>query len=257
MNWESPVTVFFCNIEDTLPDSFVLSILQQFGKVLSWKRAKNEKDRTLDFGFADFSSPKGAIKALKLAPHVTVLGKTWIARVDRKKEAEIDNYNSSRALDPSYKAIVQQEISEYQKTLTNIKNQIDSASFAKATQKISGIISSKYDEDRETEHFRYISDIKKENDEYERLFKEKLLQQKSLEAQKENEEHERAAKEKQMLEKRNARQMFLREWQDPELNEDDENSLFEFSNKWKEFNAFRKERAELRKQEIEQENLIE
>ena len=257
MNWESPVTVFFGNIEDTIPDSFVLSILQQFGKVLSWKRAKNEKDRTLDFGFADFSSPKGAIKALKLAPHVTVLGKTWIARVDKKKEAEINNFNSSRALDPSYNAIIQQEISEYQKTLKNINNQIDSASFAKATQKISGVISSKYDEDRETEHFRYISDIKKENDEYERIFKDKLLQQKSVEAQKESEEHERDVKEKEMQEKRNLRQMFLRVWQEPELNGTDENSFIEFSNKWKEFEAFRNERIELRKQEIEQENLIE
>ena len=46
MNFDTPVTVFVGNIADTLPDSFVLSILQQFGKVIRWKRAKNDKERT-------------------------------------------------------------------------------------------------------------------------------------------------------------------------------------------------------------------
>ena len=246
MDWNSPVTFFIGNLGNTLPDSFILSLLQQIGKVTRWKRAKNEKDRTIDFGFADFANAKDALKVLRIAPKITVMDKTWIVRTDKRVEDDLMSYQSSLSLNPSYNK--QNEDKEDQKILKIINDQISAASFAKANQRIQNVIVSEFDEAREAEHFRYQSEIRKENEEYEVIFKDKLLKQKALEVKKEEErkEFEELIEETQ---KRKARREFLRNWDIPSIQELNDENIAQFVREWNDYDQIKKERKEMRDKE--------
>ena len=253
MDWNSPVTFFIGNLGNTLPDSFILSILQQIGKVTRWKRAKDEKDRTIDFGFADFANAKDALKVLRIAPQITVMEKTWVVRTDERVENDLKSFQSSLLLNPSYNP--QNEYREDQKILQIINDQISAASFAKANQRIQGVIVSEFDESREAEHFRYQAEIRKENEEYEVIFKDKLLKQKALEVQKE-EERKQFEELKEETQKRKARREFLREWSVPSIQNLNEENMIDFVNKWNEFDKIKKERSEMREKEKQFESQI-
>ena len=228
--------------------------MQHIGKVTRWKRAKDEKDRTLDFGFADFASPKDALKVLRIAPYITVMDRTWIVKADKRVEIELQSFQSSLTLNPSYNP--QADFRDDQKTLKIINDQISSATFAKGTNLIHGVIISEFDEARETEHFRYLSEIRKENEEFEIIFKTKLLKQKALEVKVENEKKEFEELQEETY-KRKERREFLKNWKPQQLPDlTDESAVADFAQKWTEFEYIRKLRKEIRAKEHEIESKI-
>ena len=254
MDLNSPITFFVGNLENTLPDSFILSILQQIGKVTRWKRAKDATDRTIDFGFADFANPKDALRVLRIAPSIKVMNKTWIIRTDKRVEADLEAYQSSLSLDPTFNH--QNEFREDQKILKIINDQIKSATFAKSGQRLQGVIVSEFDEARETEHFRYLAEIRKENEDFELLFKEKLLKQKAIEVNRETERKEFDSLKAETKE-RKERKEFLMNWEPPTIESlNDDNSLIEFTKQWTAFESIRNERIAIRQREKEIEKRI-
>ncbi|EAY01785.1 hypothetical protein TVAG_111420 [Trichomonas vaginalis G3] len=254
MDWDTQVTLFVCNIAPTLPDSFVVSILQQFGHVLNWKRAKTINDRTLDFGFVDFASPNDALKALRLIPYVKVLDLSWTAKLDRSQELNLQAFQTAKNLRLGFNQ--NQEIREDQLTMKVINELISSATFAKANERMVGIIESEFDEKRESEHFRYQTEVRKEDEQFDSLFKEALMVQKGIEISREAQlkSMEQAKFESQA---RIDRKNFLRNWKRPMLESNDIESLTKFAQIWTQFNNYRKERTTMRENEREYENLLE
>ena len=181
------------------------------------------------------------------------MDKTWILRTDKGKEADIREYQSKLALDPSYNP--QNELKDDQKTIKIITDQIKSVSFAKASQRLPGVIVSEYDDAREAEHYRYQEEIRAENEKYDIIFKDKLMTQKTKEIKIEEDIKYWQSIEKESDESKQ-RKEFLHNWKYPEINEQTEDNIKYFVSKWNEYERYKKERRILRKMEKELETEI-
>ena len=169
MEWDTPVTIFVCNIAPSLPDSFIKRILDQCGKVSRWRRALGVKDEPYDFAFVDFSSPVDALRALRVIPQIVILEKHWFANVDKERRLDLDSYESSMKMKPDYD---RQKEYRNDQTIVHMINQIvESSAFAKSVERLTDVLQSEFDDDRNGEHYRYKKEIRDENDRYEQIFR--------------------------------------------------------------------------------------
>ena len=102
MEYDTPVTIFICNIATSLPDSFIKRVLDQCGKVNRWRRALGVKDEPYDFAFVDFLTTNDTLRALRVIPQIVILEKRWSATVDKEKRYDLDAYESSLKMKPDY-----------------------------------------------------------------------------------------------------------------------------------------------------------
>jgi len=245
---ETPVTLFFGNVAHTLPDSFINSILKLIGNLTKWRRAINVKGEPCDFGFADFSGYGEAIKALKIGPNIKILGLSWIVTVDKSVRDEIDSYHAITSMKQTYNE--EKERIKMKMSLEMIKKLIEGAYFARAVPRLQEVIQSPNDGPRESEHFKYLADIRKEDDDLERKFREQLISWKILENNtlsefKTNDDFFKESKD------RNQYQGFLKKWKRPTVNIHDNESINDYLEKWKRFNEIRKIRKTIRTEELE------
>ena len=210
MDWDTPVTLFVANIAATLPDTFVRRILVQCGTVLQWRRATGAKQEPMDFGFVDFGSPCDALQAMRVLPYITVLNRTWEVRIDSSKKQDIASFDQMRRMRADFDQ--DKEKRNDQLILHMVTEMIDSSAFAQVVPRLEGVLFSPNDDAREAENFRYLNDVRHENDELEGMFRSDLIEWKKEEVAM---EAERAALSVDADENRQKRDEFFRSFSFP------------------------------------------
>jgi RNA recognition motif-containing protein len=256
MDWDTPVTLFVANILPTLPDTFIRRILQQCGTVTQWRRAIGVKDDPCDFGFVDYGSPADALRALRILPQICVLDKTWIATVDRSMINDLRAFEQARNMRTDFDE--EKELRKDQLILHMVNELISSSAFARAVPRLTSVLFSPNDEARTSEHYRYLNEIHRENDELEEVFRTELIEWRKSEVLFENEmkQMESLVKSVQNLENNQEEQDFLREWKWPELTEVNEEEENRFVEAWKRYDRIREKRRLIRKKEEELEAMF-
>jgi hypothetical protein len=252
MDWDTPVTVFVTNLAPTLPDTFIYKILSLFGKVLSWRRATGVKDEPCDFAFVDYGSPLDVLRALRIFPKISILGKAWEARIDKSQRPDLLSFDQMRKMRADYDE--EKDIKGDQLTLGIINEIVSSSAFARPVPRLTQVLFSENDESRESEHYKYLGEIRKENDELEDRFRTELIEWRKTEIR-------LAAERKKALktipndhaQERIARDQFLRAWKPPDFSEEGKQ---DYIAQWKRFQEVRNERRLLRNQEEELEKLL-
>jgi hypothetical protein len=62
--------VWVSHIPPSLSDTFMLKLLETCGPVASWKRTTDQNGRPKGFGFCEFATVEGMLKALRLLNHL-------------------------------------------------------------------------------------------------------------------------------------------------------------------------------------------
>lgn len=210
--WDKPLTLFLSNLAPCLPDSFVKNILQQCGTVQRWQRAMTAKDELSDFGFVEYKYFSDAIRALRIIPNITVLHKKWNLIADRECEYDIFVYQNSLRSRGSFDE--EKDKRKDRMCLQMINDYISTSGFQQTVPRLETLIQSENDEARENEHFKYQKEIRLEDEEYDRKFRDKLIEWKKIEIQ-----TQRGINTMKKLEEsdaeRNIRQQKLRKWKSP------------------------------------------
>lgn len=252
MEWDTPFTIFVCNIAPSLPDSFIKRILDLCGKVNRWRRALGVKDEPYDFAFVDFAGPVDALRALRVIPQIVILEKQWTANVDKERRLDLDSYESSLRMKPDYD---RQKEYRNDQTIVHMINQIvESSAFAKSVDRLTEVLQSEFDDERNGEHYRYKKEVRDENDRYEQIFRSNLIDWKKTEVQYSLELNE-MKKSTESSEERIKREDFLENWTMPKF--DLESGKTEYLSQWNDFLEYRKTRKQIRQNEIQLEKLIE
>uniref|UniRef100_A0A5B7BM64 Putative Nucleotide-binding, alpha-beta plait n=2 Tax=Davidia involucrata TaxID=16924 RepID=A0A5B7BM64_DAVIN len=86
-------TVYVGKIASTLQNDFMLSILQLCGSVKNWKRAQDPTDGTpKGFGFCEFDSAEGVLRALRLLSKLNVDGQELVLNVNQATREFLERY---------------------------------------------------------------------------------------------------------------------------------------------------------------------
>lgn len=214
-------TVFFANIVPSIPDSFIQSILRQFGDMKNYLRAINSHGEYLDFLFVDFSELSEVLKALKIGPMIEIQGKRWEVRIDNSVEDSLRDYQGKLELKSNYSE--KNEALKYQNIYDHIRRHIESLDLPEYIPKIKGVIESPNDSAREQEYYHYLLDCKAEDDYFDSLFKEMHMNYKFDEYSRLDQINEAKNYVKNTDERIN-REKFLKEWSFPDLSLDDVNN---------------------------------
>jgi hypothetical protein len=252
MDWDTPVTLFVVNIAPTLPDTFITKILRLCGKVLRWRRASGVKDDPCDFGFVDYGSPLDAMCALRVLPKISILDRVWDAKIDKSQHTDLLSFDQTRQMRADYDE--EKDFKKDQLTLGIVNEIVSSSAFARPVPRLTEVLYSENDESRESEHYRYLSEIRKENDEFEEQFRQDLLEWRKTEIRLAGEREEmKTTVENDRSDDRNARDRFLMEWKPPPFTEEGKEA---FVDQWRRFLQLRGQRRLLRSREEEIEKLL-
>ncbi|KAG1364082.1 RNA-binding protein 25-like [Cocos nucifera] len=86
-------TVYVGKIALTVDDEFLLSLLRLCGPVKSWKRAQDPSNGTpKGFGFCEFESAKGVLRALRLLSNLNIDGQELVLKVDQATRGYLELY---------------------------------------------------------------------------------------------------------------------------------------------------------------------
>ncbi|MCL7042784.1 hypothetical protein MKW94_010017 [Papaver nudicaule] len=86
-------TVYVGKIASTVENDFMLSLLRLCGPVKSWKRAPESSDGTpRSFGFCEFESAEGVLRALRLLTKINVDGQELVLNVNQKTREYLERY---------------------------------------------------------------------------------------------------------------------------------------------------------------------
>ena len=249
MDFDTIVTLFVYNIAPTLPDTFVRRVLDQCGNVTQWRRVSGVKNDPTDFGFVDFASPKDALCALRVIPQIKILDLQWQVRIDKNLQDDLDSFEQASKMRAGYDPAKERRSDQI---IVQMVNEIvASSAFARSVPRLTDVLFSENDDDRASEHYRYMNEIHNENNNYEEIFRNDLIKWKKVEVSYQREIGEMKKANEQTAERRE-REEFLRSWETP-IDESENHS--EYIEKWKKFMDYRKERKLLRKREKELEKL--
>lgn len=82
---KTPVTtVFVGNITDKAPNEFIRQILSECGRVANWKRIQGSNGKFQAFGFCDFESPDGTLRALRILNEYQLADKKLVVKAEDK-----------------------------------------------------------------------------------------------------------------------------------------------------------------------------
>jgi hypothetical protein len=242
MDWDTPVTLFVLNLATTLPDTFVVRILRLCGNVLRWRRATGVKDNPCDFGFVDYASPSDALQALRLISHITILDKTWDAKIDKSLQSDLRSFEQARRMRPEFSE--DRELKNDQLILRMVNELVSSSAFARAVPRLTEVLFSENDDSRTSEHYKYLNEVHKENDQLEELFRSDLSNWRATEVRFESEREALQNSIQNGEPRRFRRDAFLKAWKPPEIIPGDPNSEERFIREWKEFMRIRRERPQ-------------
>ncbi|KAI3909437.1 hypothetical protein MKW92_039584 [Papaver armeniacum] len=86
-------TVYVGKIASTVENDFMLPLLRLCGPVKSWKRAPESSDGTpRSFGFCEFESAEGVLRALRLLTKINVDGQELVLNVNQKTREYLERY---------------------------------------------------------------------------------------------------------------------------------------------------------------------
>ncbi|KAK6931070.1 RNA recognition motif domain [Dillenia turbinata] len=86
-------TVYVGKIAVTVENDFMLSVLKLCGPVKSWKRAQDPSNGTpRAFGFCEFESAEGVLRALRLLAKVSIDGQQIMINVDQATKKYLERY---------------------------------------------------------------------------------------------------------------------------------------------------------------------
>ncbi|OVA18547.1 RNA recognition motif domain [Macleaya cordata] len=86
-------TVYVGKIASTVENDFMLSLLRLCGPVKSWKRAQDPSDGTpRGFGFCEFESAEGVLRALRLLSKFNVDGQELVLNVNQATREYLERY---------------------------------------------------------------------------------------------------------------------------------------------------------------------
>ncbi|XP_058114927.1 RNA-binding motif protein 25 isoform X2 [Magnolia sinica] len=86
-------TVYVGKIAATVENEFLLSLLQLCGPVKSWKRAQDPSDGSpRGFGFCEFESAEGVLRALRLLSKFSVDGQELVLNVNQATREYLERY---------------------------------------------------------------------------------------------------------------------------------------------------------------------
>ncbi|GFZ21258.1 splicing factor PWI domain-containing protein [Actinidia rufa] len=86
-------TVYVGKIASTVESDFILSLLQLCGSVKNWKRAQDPTNGTpKGFGFCEFESTEGVLRALRLLSKLNVDGQELVINVTQATKEYLERY---------------------------------------------------------------------------------------------------------------------------------------------------------------------
>ncbi|PIA62047.1 hypothetical protein AQUCO_00200200v1 [Aquilegia coerulea] len=86
-------TVYVGKIASTVENDFILSLLRLCGPVKSWKRAQDPSNGTpRGFGFCEFESAEGVLRALRLLSKFSVDGQELVLNVNQATREYLERY---------------------------------------------------------------------------------------------------------------------------------------------------------------------
>ncbi|GAB4829218.1 hypothetical protein Ancab_018884 [Ancistrocladus abbreviatus] len=90
---EKPTTVYVGKIAPTIENDFMLSLLELCGPVKSWKRPEDPSNGTpRGFGFCEFDSAEGVLRALRLLSKLNVDGQELMLNVNQATREYLEHY---------------------------------------------------------------------------------------------------------------------------------------------------------------------
>ncbi|GMP58020.1 hypothetical protein CsSME_00021849 [Camellia sinensis var. sinensis] len=91
-------TVYVGKIASTVESDFILSLLQLCGPVKNWKRAQDPTNGTpKGFGFCEFESAEGVLRALRLLSKLNVDGQELVINVTQATREYLERYVEKKA----------------------------------------------------------------------------------------------------------------------------------------------------------------
>ncbi|VDM56775.1 unnamed protein product [Angiostrongylus costaricensis] len=90
---QKPVTtVFVGNISEKCSNEFMQQMLQECGKVTTWKRIQGSNGKFQAFGFCDFEEPEGTLRALRVLNDFQIGEKKLVVKAEPKVREELRSW---------------------------------------------------------------------------------------------------------------------------------------------------------------------
>lgn len=84
--------LFVKNISEELPDSVFESLLKECGPLVKWKRTKDEKNISVNFGYCEFESVEGVLRCMRLLNKFTLHGKMLDIKPSQKTQELLSEF---------------------------------------------------------------------------------------------------------------------------------------------------------------------
>ncbi|KAK6139216.1 hypothetical protein DH2020_027036 [Rehmannia glutinosa] len=93
---EPQTTVYVGKISSTVDNDFMLSLLQLCGPVKNWKRPQDPTGTLKGFGFCEFESAEGVLRALRLLNKLSIDGQELMLNVNQTTRKYLERYVEKR-----------------------------------------------------------------------------------------------------------------------------------------------------------------
>ncbi|EOD18541.1 putative RNA-binding protein, partial [Emiliania huxleyi CCMP1516] len=94
---ERSCTLYIGKIPAAAADAFIAELLSCCGTLMQWKRSVDpESGQSKSFGFCDFATGEGVLRALRLLPAVRLGGADLMLKVDQKTHDFLKEYEPQR-----------------------------------------------------------------------------------------------------------------------------------------------------------------
>eukprot|EP01133_Synstelium_polycarpum_P006673 gene6673-7756_t len=91
--------VYVGRIPDTVADDFIKGLLELCGNVVKWNRASETGGKLKGFGFCEYETPEGVLRALRLLNDLQVDDKKLMLKEDDKLKKYLDEYVKKRNIE--------------------------------------------------------------------------------------------------------------------------------------------------------------
>uniref|UniRef100_A0A0M3I4R9 RRM domain-containing protein n=1 Tax=Ascaris lumbricoides TaxID=6252 RepID=A0A0M3I4R9_ASCLU len=99
-------TVFVGNITEKCGNELIRSILSECGAVATWKRIQGSNGKFQAFGFCEFESPFGTMRALRILHDYQLAEKKLVVKIDDKTRAMVKEYVAKKRAEKGLSAEV-------------------------------------------------------------------------------------------------------------------------------------------------------
>ncbi|GAM27320.1 hypothetical protein SAMD00019534_104950 [Acytostelium subglobosum LB1] len=90
------MSIYVGKIPETLDDGFIRKLIGLCGKVVKWNRASDTSGKLKGFGFCEYDSPEGVLRALRLLNNLQLDDKNILVKADDKVQKLLNDYVEQR-----------------------------------------------------------------------------------------------------------------------------------------------------------------